>query len=91
MLLPRLGPSQHFRQDVLGPNIGFGSVTIRSLTHFILASGLSSTVYDWTVVTLDESSTLRSISTPYESRYPPRLLMSHVILDSHTMTHPLCI
>ena len=26
MLLPRLGPSQHFGQDVLGPNIGFGSV-----------------------------------------------------------------
>lgn len=26
MLLPHLGPSQHLRQDVLGPNTGFGSV-----------------------------------------------------------------
>ena len=26
MLLPRLGPSQHFGQDVLGPDTGFGSV-----------------------------------------------------------------
>ena len=44
-------------------------VTTRSLTHFILASGLSNTLYDWTVVTLNESSILRSVSTPYESRY----------------------
>lgn len=26
MLLPRLGPSQHFGQDVLGPDTGLGSV-----------------------------------------------------------------
>ena len=43
------------------------TVTTRSLTHFILASGLSNTLYDWTVVTLNESSTLRFVSTPYES------------------------
>ena len=44
------------------------AVTIRSLTHFILASGQSDTLYDWTVVTLNESITLRFTSTPYESR-----------------------
>jgi hypothetical protein len=26
VLLPRLGPSQHFGQDVLGPDTGIGSV-----------------------------------------------------------------
>ena len=46
-----------------------GGVTTRFLTHFILASGLSNTLYDWTVVTPNESSTLRFVSTPYESRY----------------------
>ena len=51
-------------------NVLSSSVTTRSLTHFILASGLSNTLYDWTVVTLYESSTLRFVLTPYESRYP---------------------